>query len=496
MLAQKRSPKPTYSMLENTVKKQAELLEKALFRIADLERLFMGTKSERFVGSTPVPGAPTLFDPEPARAAVEALPETVTTTKTLSPKSRNEEHPGRKLLPPHLPREVTELEPEEDITGMKLIGEEVTEILDYTPGKLFVRQYLRKKYARLNGVGIVSATLPEEPITRGMAGAGLLTQFIIAKFIDGMPIYRQLAAFKRENGVDLSPATVSGWLEAVYLLLEPLYDNLTRQALAAYYLQIDETRMQVLDRKEKGKSHRGWIWAYHAVVDRLVLFDYAEGRGQKYPAHHLKHFQGYLQTDGYAVYDDLGAIPGITHALCWAHARREFFDAQGDRKDLADYALQEIGRLYDLERTIKSRSHEERYQERQEKALPILVDLKQWMEAQYKNVLPQSPMGKALAYSLKRWKKLEVYTQKGYLEIDSNRIENAIRPIAVGRKAFLFAGSHDGAKRAAMFYSFMGTCKKNNVEPFEWLKNTLTKIPTWPANRLHELLPNYTTPAN
>jgi len=488
MQSQITIPLAEYEALIADNKQLNEKLTQVLFQLAELQRLIFGTKSERFVPAGSLPGAPTLFDLPAAEVPTETIEKTITVT--LPVKKKNEGHPGRNPLPAHLPREITVLEPLQDITGLTQIGQDVTEMLDYTPGKLIVRQYIRPKYARPKGAGIITAELPEFPITKGIAGSGLLTHLIISKFVDGLPIYRQVEIFKRQD-VELSTATIAGWIKAATELLFPLYENLQKQVLSSRYAQIDETRLQVLDRLVKGKSVRGWIWAYHSPTKRLVMFDYAEGRGKENPVKHLQNFQGYLQTDGYAVYDGFGLLPGITMASCWAHTRREFFEAKDYDLPRAGHILHEIGLLYTLERTIKGLSDAERKRQREETAIPILDRLHTYMLREYEAVLPSSPMGKALNYSLKRWKKLLTYTQSGELEIDSNLIENSIRPIAVGRKAFLFAGSHEGAQRIAMLYSFMGSCKKNEVEPFAWLKKTLEILPSWPANRIHELLPNY-----
>jgi len=487
-------PLADYEALIADNKQLNEKLTQVLFQLAEFQRMIFGTKSERFTSTVPLPSAPTLFDIPGSGVLLEPL-TTKQITVTVPVKKKNEGHPGRKPLPAHLTREVTILEPSESTEGMTVIGQDITEVLDYTPGKLIVRQFIRPKYARAKGSGIVTAELPEMPITRGMAGSGLLTQLIISKFIDSQPIYRQIEIFKRE-GIELSPATVAGWIEGTATLLEPLYNLLVKLVLAAYYLQVDETRLQVLDRKEKGKSTRGWIWAYHAPLLRLVMFDYAEGRGKENPAHHLKHFKGFLQTDGYAVYDGFGMLPGVTLASCWAHSRREIFESKDYDLPRAEYVLKEIGRLYELERMIKTLSAAERYAQRQEISVPILNNLHIWMQQAFTEVLPQSPIGKALAYSLKRWNRLMTYTTAGELEIDSNLVENAIRPIAMGRKNYLFAGSHESAKRMAMLYSLLGSCKKNGIEPFSWLKKTIELLPSWPANRLNELLPNYKTQEN
>ncbi len=293
------------------------LAQMAELKFEEIKHRVFGTKSERFVPGGSLPAGPTLFDLPTKEAARDTIEKII----TVNLKKKNEGHPGRNPIPGHLPREITVLEPAEDVTGLTLIGQDITEQLDYTAGKLIVRQFIRPKYARPKGAGIVTADLPEFPITKGIVGSGLLTQLIISKFVDGLPIYRQVEIFKRQ-GVTLSTATIAGWIRAATELLFPLYGNLQKQVLSSLFAQVDETRLQVLDRLIKGKSVRGWIWAYHSPTKRLVMFDYAQGRGKENPVKHLQHFQGYLQTDGYGVYDGFGLLPGITLLSCWAHARR------------------------------------------------------------------------------------------------------------------------------------------------------------------------------
>ena len=232
-------PLAEYEALIADNKQLNEKLTQVLFQLAEFQRMIFGTKSERFTSTVPLPSAPTLFD-IPGSGVLQEPLTTKQITVTVPVKKKNEGHPGRKPLPAHLPREVTILEPSESTEGMTVIGQDITEVLDYTPGKLIVRQFIRPKYARAKGSGIVTAELPEMPITRGMAGSGLLTQLIISKFIDSQPIYRQIEIFKRE-GIELSPATVAGWIEGTATLLEPLYNLLVKLVLAAYYLQVDET---------------------------------------------------------------------------------------------------------------------------------------------------------------------------------------------------------------------------------------------------------------
>ncbi len=394
-------------------------------------------------------------------------------------------------LPASLPREQVIIEPTENVSGWIKIGEEVTEELERIPGKLFVKQYIRPKYARPDGEGVVIGELPSRPIDKGIAGPGLLAQIIIDKYTDHLPIHRQVQRFERE-GIKLPASTLTDWISATCALLEPLYEVLRKEILSCTYLQADETPIKVLDKDKKGTTHRGYHWVYHAPQERLVLFDYREGRGREGPQECLKDFKGYLQTDGYVVYEDFANKPGITLLSCMAHARRKFDEAKDNDLVRASYVLTEMQKLYALERQAKESdlSADELCGLRQQQAIPVLDNLKTWMLENYKAVLPQSVIGQAMHYSLQRWDKLSLYTTDARLRIDNNLVENAIRPVAIGRKNYLFAGSHNGARRAAMLYSFLGTCKMNHINPFDWLKDVLIKIPQHPVNKIELLIPN------
>lgn len=454
-----------------------------------LKRLVFGSRHERFVPSAPqeqlalglnVAAAPT--------AALDSETVSYTRTKTRSSENVNT---GRMKLPANLPREQIIIEPGEDVSGMKEIGKEITEELEYAPGKLFVKQYVRIKYARANGEGIVIGELPVRPIDKGIAGPGLLAQIIIDKYTDHLPVHRQIQRFERD-GIKLSSSTLTDWISATCELLEPLDEVLRKEVLSSEYLQVDETPIKVLDKEKKGTTHRGFHWVYRSPLKNMVLFDYREGRGREGPQECLKDFKGYLQTDGYTVYEDFASKPSVTLLHCMAHARRKFDEAKSNDNTRAEYALTEIQKLYAIERQAKvdALPPEQLYVLRQEKSIPVLENLKAWMIENYKAVLPQSTIGQAIFYSLQRWDKLMLYTTDSRLQIDNNLVENAIRPVAIGRKNYLFAGSHNGARRAAMLYSFLGTCKINNVNPFDWLKDILRKIPTHPVNKLQELLPS------
>lgn len=393
-------------------------------------------------------------------------------------------------IPAHLPRVEIIIEPKEDITGLKKIGEEITEELELKPAEFFVNKYVRAKYARINGEGVVIGELPSRPIDKGIPGPNFLATIITDKYLDHLPLYRQLKRYER-MGVKLNDSTFSDWVQATCKLIEPLYDELKKQVLCETYLQADETPIKVLDPDKKGTTHRGYYWVYHSPQKKLVLFDYREGRGREGPSEILKDFKGFLQTDGYGVYDDFDKKENITQINCWAHARRMFDEAIDNDKERSEFALLKIQQLYELERKAKEEnfSYEQRYVLRQENALTILTELQHWFKDNITKVAPKSLIGKAIAYSMTRWEKLVRYTQHGQLEIDNNLVENAIRPVALGRKNYLFAGSHQAAQRAGMIYSLLASCKHNNIEPHAWLKNILQILPDYKASRLAELLP-------
>lgn len=454
-----------------------------------LKKFIYGSRHERFVPSVP-PEQLSLAINTTTGATPVVVTEKIEYTRKKKQSSSEPIKTGRMKLPANLPREQVIIEPQEDVSGMKRIGEEITEELERIPGKLFVRQYVRPKYARSNGEGVIIADLPARPIDKGIPGPGLLAQIVIDKYTDHLPVHRQIQRFERE-GIKLPTSTLTDWISGTCQLLDPLYQELKRQVLSATYLQADETPIKVLDKDKKGTTHRGYHWVYHAPIERLVLFDYREGRGREGPTDVLKNFKGHLQTDGYAVYEDFGNKPGVTLFHCMAHARRKFDEAKDNDAARASYALTEIQKLYAVEREAIQNEFtvEQRTALRQEKSVPILKNLKSWMMENYKAILPKSTIGQALHYSLERFDKLMIYTNDGRLEIDNNLVENAIRPVAVGRKNYLFAGSHNGAARAAMLYSFLGTCKLNEVNPFEWLRSTLDNIATYPINRISDLLP-------
>jgi transposase len=399
---------------------------------------------------------------------------------------------GRMPLPEDLRRETIVIEPEEDISGCVKMGEEVTEVLDLVPAEFYVKRYVRPKYARPNGEGIVMAALPDRAIDKGIPSEAVMAQMTVDKYVYGLPLHRQIDKYRR-LGVNIPASTASDWLIKGWRHLVPLWELLKLLVMNQRYLQADESPMKVLDRDHKNGIHRGYMWVYNAPADSLVLFDYRKGRDGSGPKEMLDGFVGILQTDGYTVYEQLfGNHPHIVLVYCMAHARRKFVDALKYDKKRAGHALEQMQALYALEQQMRDEglSWEERTMLRQEKAVPILDGLEKWMEEQFAQTEPSSPLGSAIAYALPRWSGLCAYTKHGQIEIDNNLAENTIRPLAVGRKNYLFAGSHQAAEMTAAMYSFMATCKKNGVDEFEWLKDVFTRIQSHKQKDLYQLLPN------
>ena len=471
--------------------------------LAWIKKQLFGQKRERFEGENPEQLALDLGG-QPQPAPVEpVVEEAISYTRKKSRK-----HPGRHPLPAHLERVEMIIEPDEDFTGLVCIGEEITEVLAKIPSRNYVIRYLRRKYLRKDGQGMLIGRLPSRAIEKGIAHESVLADMIVSKYVDHLPLYRQAQILRRE-GIDIPSSTFSDWIEGCARLLKPLYEALVKVVTTeAQYLQADESPTQVLDAPGKtsqkkakgdktsgGKSHRGYMWVYLDVDANLVLFDYQKGRGREGPTELLKSFKGYLQTDGYAVYEQYDSHPDITLLGCMAHARRYFVKAQSADPKRAGYFLDQVQRLYDLERQLKESQAgaEEIFLARQTQAKPILQHLANWMTEQYPLVLPKSAIGKAIHYAHTRWEKICRYIQHGHFRIDNNLIENRIRPLALGRKNWLFAGSHHAAQNTAIFYSILGSAILNGHNPYQYLFTVLSKLPEYPINRIHELLPHQLT---
>src|SRR6478735_868100 len=462
-------------------------------QLQQLQKMIFGSRHERFVPATSNDPQLSLdIQTEPIGTRIITDTQKITYTRNKIVEDKAVHHPGRMKLPEDLRREEIIIEPTGDTTGCKKMGEEITEVLEYQPGELYVKQYKRIKYAKPDNAGVLIGELPVRPIEKAMAGEGLLAQIVIDKYVDHLPLHRQMQRFER-SGVKLAYSTLTDWVSGTCELIAPLFEALKVEVLQNHYLHVDETPIKVLDKDKKGQTHRGYYWVYQDSLNKTVFFDYQEGRGREGPLGILENFTGYLQTDGYAAYDVFDKKENVTLIHCMAHARRMFNEALDNDYDRATYVLEEIKKLYTIERISKESNlnFEELKVVRCAKAAPILRALELWMQQQYVQVLPKSAIGKALAYSIKRWNKLSFYITDGRLKIDNNPVENSIRPVALGRKNYLFAGSHEAAKRSGMLYSLLGTCKMHNIEPYTWLKEVLQIIPQHPVNRVKELLPHH-----
>jgi transposase len=480
-----------------------EKLSLALFELNKMRRQLFGPSADNRTAKAADPTQITLFDlgasPDDLQTIEEQAKQQVATTqKPTKPVAKKREKNTRMVLPADLPRQEVVIHPAQDLSEYVQIGVEVTEVLEITPPAFWVKRLIRTKWAlkqpQSEAKGILIAPIPSRTVAKGLFGESLLAYLVMGKFADHLPLHRQINIFQRQ-GIRLAASTVCDNIAFVSKQLEPLYASLRREVVANHYVQADETPIRVQDQEKKGACHLGYYWAYHAPVSRLVLFDYQQGRGQQGPAQLLAHFQGVLQTDGYAVYGSLfDKSNTVTLAGCMAHVRRKFDEAVAYDAPRAQYAVAEIAKLYAIEQHLRDKPDLDEpaiCQRRLLEAGPILETLKNWMQQAYGQVLPSSPIGKALAYALKLWNRLTVYLYHGALQIDNNLIENTIRPIALGRKNYLFSGSHAAAQQAAMLYSFLGSCQRNNIEPHQWLSDVLAKLndPQY-EGKFSDLLPN------
>ena len=488
---------------QNQIDLQSQQITLLQLRIIELQKFIFSGKQEKFKpNTTDNAQQASLFEDEPL---VEVVVEKVRHVKAHDVKqtSLRVNHPGRKPLSPNYRREEIILPPTEDVTGLKAVGQEVTEVLEFKQGELFVKRYIRPEYIQPTADGTqakrIIAPLPDcIPIPKSYLGASLVAHFMVSKYVDHMPIHRCVKMLSRQK-VTIDDNTVYNCLKKACILIEPVYDEHERQVLQTNYLAVDETPIKVLDKAKKGTTHQGYYWVYYNTQSRQVLFKYQTGRAAQWPKETLKNYQGYLQTDGYTAYGQFDNVEGITTLNCWAHARRKFIDAQNFDNAKASEVLTQIQLLYAVEKHCVEKNYtvDEIKNYRQQHAVPILKTLHQILQTQLIKSLPKSPLGMALQYTLARWDKLNVYTQDGNLRIDNNLVENSIRPVAIGRKNYLFAGNHEAAQRSAMLYSMFATCKLHNVNPIEWLTYVFENINSHKINAIHELLPqNYAAIVN
>jgi len=376
---------------------------------------------------------------------------------------------------------------------LKLIGEEVCERLEYVPASFQVIEEACRKYACARGCTVVTAEKPAAPIEKGLPGPGLLAQVAVSKYGDHLPLYRQEEIYQRQ-GVELSRQTMSDWMRQAAELAGPLVDLMKQQVLTSKAVQTDDTPVPVLD-PELPRTRTGRIWTYVGdLAHPYTVYDYTPTRSRDGPEAFLEKFRGFLQADAYSGYDQLYKNPArdVLEVACWAHARRKFYEAQTSDVMRSMVMLAYIGLLYEVEREARQQNlrGEDRRALRQAESKPVLEDIHTYLEAQRPQVLPKSPQGQAIAYTLSNWEALVRYLEDGALEIDNNGAERSLRGVAVGRKNWLFFGSDSGGRTAAVLNSLIATCKRLRIDPFAYLRDVFARISAHPNSRLEELLPD------
>lgn len=485
-------------LAETLKRREAELTardlayQKVVHELAQLKRLRYGVKSEALSGAMR-----DLFDETLAAdiAACEARLETLAPLEP-APARAPRQHKGRAPLPAHLERIEHRHEPESCNCGqcgadLVKIGEDVSEQLDIIPSRFIVQRHIRPQYACRACETVQAAPVPAQIIDGGVPTARMLAWVTTSKYVDHLPLYR-IEAIGARDAVPLARSTLADWIGRIGVALEPLAERLREILLGHDILHADETPVQQLD-PGKGKTKRAYLWAYRtsplSTAPPIVLFDYHPGRSGEHARQFLGLWAGFLMVDDYAGYKALFAR-GITELGCMAHARRKFFElAQANASPEAMEALKRIGALYAIEANAQEADIATRARLRAEQAVPRLEALHLWLIDTRKRTADGSALARALDYSLKRWPALARYATRGDLPIDNNPVENAIRPIAIGKKNWLFAGSEAAGKRAAAIQSLLATAKANGIEPMQWLTETLEKLPIWPNSRIDELLP-------
>ena len=480
---------------DEKLKEKDDKIKRLTDQLAWYRRKFWKPSSEKYIPQDPnqrtidFEGLDVL--PEEEASIKEAEKEIVTYERSKPEKPKKQ--PVRLPLPDFLRREEEIIEPEGIDENWERIGEEVTEILEHKPGELYVRRIVRPKYVVKKNKQrrpeenhqepvqtIKTASLPLLPLPRSNAGPSLLAELLLGKYMYHQPFYRQISMFKL-TGMHIPASTVSYWFMGSCDLLRALYFRLQEIVLASDYIQVDESTVPVID-NEKHRTVKAYLWMVRSVMEKLVFFHYDKGsRAQKVVIELLRDYQGAVQTDGYEVYSIYEHKKGVLLLGCWAHVRRKFNEAIKEDKSGAEYALKQIGMLYKVEAmaTDQQMNYQERADLRKRLAYPILCAFEKWIVNYFPKAIPKGRMEQALGYSYSLFHRLSRYHLDGRYQIDNNLAENAIRPLALGRKNYLFCGNHDAAENAAIMYSLLGCCKTNDVNPREWLTDVLTQIPKY-----------------
>ncbi|PPV39478.1 IS66 family transposase [Ectopseudomonas oleovorans] len=470
------------------------VIEKLTHEIAQLKRFKFAKRSEQLN-----PEQASLLDDliDTDIAAIEAELQALQTPSTPT---ETKQKPKRTALPPEFPRTLIHHEPDNTHCpcgcALKRIGEDVSEKLDYTPGVFTVERHVRGKWVCDDCETLIQAPVPAQVIDKGIPTAGLLAHVMIAKYADHLPLYRQESIFGRA-GLAIPRSTLAQWVGVCGVQLQPLVDALRDVVLGQPVIHADETPVQMLMPGAK-KTHRSYVWAYATsqfCETAAVVYDFSPSRAGEHARNFLQDWKGKLVCDDFGGYKASFEL-GVTEIGCMAHARRKFFELHATNKSmLAEQALRYIQLLYEIESEIRDLEPDLRRRIRQEKAVPVMDALHAWMIAQRDLVHDGSATAKALDYSLKRWQALTRYVEDGAVPIDNNQVENQIRPWAIGRSNWLFAGSLRSGKRAAAIMSLIQSARLNGHDPYAYLKDVFTRLPTQRASEIAELLPHRWRPA-
>ena len=490
----------TLSDAKTVIKEQADRIGQLEARVAWLVRQWLGQKSEKQPAYDP--NWPDLFQGQFADLLAKAQEESAEAEKQIpeDPKEeRKRRRENRKMMEDLPVLAEQHYYPEGlDLSLYKEIGTEVTYTAECDPGKLYRKAHIRHKYGLKDSStlppsgqpAVIIAPMPALPIYKGIPGPTLLAELLLNKYEYHLPFYRQVKMLGH-MGLRVKDNTVNGWFAPAAELLTPLYDALLEEILKSDYVQSDETTVPVIDHDKK-KTVKEWLWGLRAVVERLVLFHYSEGsRGGKVIQEKAKNYKGYMQCDGFVGYETaFKANPDVRLVACMAHIRRKFEEALGENKAAAQLIIGKIQKLYMVERMCDEAkaTYEERRQKREKLARPIMNEIRAWIESDGVKYSGESLTGKAVTYAYNRWGNMMRYLEDGRIKIDNNLMENAIRPIALGRKNYLFCGSHEGAENMAVVCSLIATCKAQEVNPREYLNDIIEKMPRMKDAKQEELV--------
>ena len=482
--------------LHRLLQSKSSKLEELKFQLDWFKRQVYGTKSERFIPDDDIQVALDLGIDFPRQDThSDTKKENISYSRNKKREKDKDKAHSRRTMPTHLPIEEKIIQPDEDVSGLKCIGYQESWHYEMDPGSLKVILEKRPKYARDNGEGIIIADLPPRMIEKGNAGPGLITQITVDKYVYHMPLDRQRKKFESEYNVHFPESWLCDIIRNVGFWITPVYGGHKGKLLKATYLCADETPIPVLV-KGKRKTHKGYFWVYYDPLKGITIFDYQPTRSRAAPSEFLKDFKGTLQVDGYEGYSEIIARNGLIRAACMDHVRRKFEQALGNDQQRASHAVDVMREWYSVERDAKENelSLDERFAGRVAQTVPSMQRFHEWMKIQLQNpdVAPKSAIGRALTYALNQWPYFNAFMTDPKVELSNIAAENKIRPIAIGRKNYMFCGSHDAAQRAAMIYSLVATAQNHNIDPRTYFNGLFTGLPAAKNNEISKfLLPDW-----